>query len=207
MYASADVERVRRVRPPEIRGRYMQTFLDAVEDLPAADVRAIREEMTEAVWRQIRDVNAFGWLPIEVNLVATHALVNRLGPRRSDEFFKQLLFTTWQTPLLRGLISAVLRVVGRDPTGYLAWIGKGFDLMFRNCGTWRVIEKDKLGRAIVEVVGLPPQYAEDRIWLQSVASALSALFLLARCEGAVSFRVSESGEGNAIYQLRWTPPQ
>lgn len=191
---------------PLVRARYMQTFLDMVERLPAEEARAIRTTIGEDVWHEVRQAGALSWLPIRLNLVATHAVATNLDSRRTHEFFRSFMLSSFETPLLNGLISAVTRVAGPNPARYLEWVSKGFNVLFKNCGTWRVVERDDAGFATIEVAGLPPAYSTDRTWLTTVSSALHALFAVAHCEGAVTIRDTHEGEGRVAFRLRWTPP-
>lgn len=190
---------------PLVRARYMQTFFDMVERLPAEDARAIRSTIGETVWSDVRAAGGLSWLPIQTNLLATHAVATNLDSRRTHEFFRGFMLSSFETPLLSSFINAVTRVAGPNPARYLEWVSKGFNILFKNCGTWRVVERDDAGTATIEVVGLPLAYATDRTWLMTVSSALHALFTVAKCEGAVTIRDSDEDTGRVAFRLRWTP--
>jgi hypothetical protein len=189
-----------------VRARYMQTFLDMIERLPSAEARAIRAEIGDATWSEVRKASALSWLPIRTNLVATHAVAAHLDGKRTHEFFLEFMLSSFQTPLLNGLIKGVLRIAGKSPARYVEWVSKGFNLLFKDCGTWSVVERDEGGFATIEVVGLPNACATDRIWLGTVSSALHALFVIAGCDGAVTFREADESIGRVAFRLRWTPP-
>jgi hypothetical protein len=76
--------------------------------------------------------------------------------------------------------------------------------MYKDCGDWRVTERGE-GSASLEVLGLPPEFVKDRVWLESTASALGAIFILVRVEGAAVLRETDLAAGRAVYRLRWTP--
>jgi len=181
----------------------MQTFAAHMESLPATDRDAIRGAVQPEVWASIEGTNPFGWIPASTNLVCTRAVAARLGPRRTQQFFAGLMLSSFETALMKGLVAAVVRVAGRDFAQYLGWVSKGFGLMYKDCGDWAVTERAQ-GSATLEVRRLPPDFALDRVWLESSASALGALFTLVRIEGAVVLREVDAREGRAAFKVRWS---
>ena len=181
----------------------MQTFAAYIDQLPPAERYAIREAVPAETWTSIERTSPLGWLPAATNLVCTHAVAARLGSRGTHEFFANLMLSSFDTALLRGLVTAVVRLAGRDFAQYLNWVSKGFGLMFRDCGDWKVIERGE-GSASLEVRGLPLDFAKDRVWLESTASGLGALYDLVGIQGAVVIRETDPARGRAVYRLRWS---
>lgn len=191
-------------RNPGVRGRYMKTFLEAVDRLPDSDSEQVRAR--EPKWvKEVEKAGIISWLPLESNLALTRAVAHVLGPKRTHEFFEQLGFESFQTPLLKGLVRSVVAMVGHDPGRYMEWMQKGFSLIFRDAGTWRVVEREPT-LATLEVRALPDACFEDDIWLDSVASSLNALFRLAKCDGSVNVRVRDRRRGHAVMRAVWNAP-
>lgn len=189
---------------PGVRGRYMKTFLEAVDRLPKVDAARIRE--SEVSWvAAIENAGIISWLPIEANLALTRSVAHVLGPKRTHEFFEGLGYSAFQTPLMRGLVRSVVAMVGHDPGRYMEWTQKGFALIFQKAGVWRVIEREATS-ATLEASGLPDQCFEDDIWLDSVASSLHALFRLAHCDGSVNLRRRDRRRGHALFRAVWNLP-
>jgi hypothetical protein len=180
----------------------MQTFLAHVDRLRPLQRDEIYALVGNDAIGSIRSAGPLGWLPVQINLKLTRAVAETLGSRDAHEFFCGLMLKTFDSVLLRGLVQAVLRIAGRDLNAYLGWVSKSFGMMFRQCGDWTVRDQDT-GAATIQVVGLPVELVEDRIWLTSVASSLSALFRLAELEGAAILREVVPPEGRASYRLRW----
>ncbi len=180
----------------------MKTFAEHVERLPELDRRHVSAEVPTAFFREIAESGTFAWLPFEYNLVLTRAVAAALGTRRTHEFFVSLMRASFETPLLKGLVEAVLRLKGNDPSVMLQWVSRGFELMFKDAGAWSVVER-KVGAASMEVSGLPAAAVRDRVWLESVASALSALYLLAHVRGVTVIRDVDVERGRAEFRLRW----
>lgn len=190
-------------RQPSVRARYMQTFLRHIDRLEADDSRAIREAVSPETRIAIETAGLLGWLPIRMNLDATHAVAGRLGVDRTHRFFHDLLLATTETPLLRGFVQAVLRVAVSDPGLYLPWVARGFDLVFRDAGRWTVLEREP-GWALLELRGLPKECVTDSVWLRSVASSLSGLLDLTNIVGTVVVREADVKTGAATFAARWT---
>jgi hypothetical protein len=195
----------RRTLPPPtayVRGRYMKTFVAHLEQLPEMDRKRIAAAVPDSFFHEIDESGMFAWLPFDRNLVLTRAVAGELGPRRTHDFFLSLMLASFQTPLLRGLVEAVLRLKGNDPTVMLQWVSKGFELMFKDAGTWRVVDRESRAAAL-EVLGLPADAVRDRVWLDSVASSLGALFTFADARGVVVVRDVEPERGRVVFRMRW----
>jgi hypothetical protein len=180
----------------------MKTFVEHIDLLSAADRERLGSNVPDAIWTDVEEAGNFAWLPIEHNLVITRALAEALGPRRTHDFFVELMLSTYRTPLLKSLVDAVLRLRGNDLGVMLQWVSKGFDLMFKNVGTWRVIEREPTS-ACLEVSGLPAVVVNDRVWLDTVCSSMSSLFSLARVTGLAAIRDVDPSRGKAVIRLRW----
>lgn len=181
----------------------MQAFAAHVARLPEQDRSQVRSLVQNGVWDKIAGAGSLTWLPLEVNLACTHAVAATLGRDRAHEFFRSLLLSTFKAPPLQGLVGAVVHKLGKDPGASLFWVARGFDLMFEHCGTWRVIDRTAK-QASLQVSGLPFLIASDTVWIQSVASALSALFVIARLEGTATVRNADSNMGRVTFFLHHT---
>jgi len=180
----------------------MKGLVEQVKRLPASDRARIEGVIPEAVFREIEETSTFAWLPFEVNLRVTRAVAESLGPRRAHEFFLDLMKASFEGPLLKSLVDAVLRLRGNDPTVMLQWVSKGFELMFKDAGTWSVVDRGE-GAASLEVTGLPQEARSDRIWLESVSSSLTALFGLADVRGVTTIREIDEARSAVVFRLRW----
>ena len=179
-----------------MRARYMKTYAAEIDALPEP-----LRTMTE-VWLAIASCPAFGWLPFDYDVELTRAVSVALGPRRSHEFHRQTLLRAFKSPLLKGLVDSVVRVFGLDVGTFLNWVSKGFDLMFQGAGRWKVVERSSVA-ATLRVTGLPRTAVEDVTWLESLGSALTALFVLAGVDGASTVRDVDIEKGAASFRLRW----
>ena len=181
----------------------MQTFVAQIGRLPPEDARAIRAKVPAEVWQRIESAGMLSWLPMDVNLVCTHAVREHLGPKRAHEFFRDLLRVTAESPLLRALVETVLRVTVVDPGLYLASLPRGYALMFRNVGKWEVLERVP-GRAVLELRELPADIIADRVWVESVASSLCALHDLGNLEGQAGILEVDPNARRVTFRIEWS---
>jgi hypothetical protein len=180
----------------------MQTFAKAIDRLPAEDRDAIRAAVPAETWAAIDAAGLLAWLPLDTNLTCTRAVANRLGPERSHRFFRELLMAAIDTPLLRGFVQGVLRVAVADAGQYLPWLARGFELMFRNAGTWSVLEREP-GWALLQLGGLPRESATDLIWIKSAAASLLGLQDFMGLDGTAVVHEVDVKARTVTYACRW----
>jgi hypothetical protein len=159
---------------PRVRGGYMRLYAAHVGRLPKAEADAILASIPAEARQAIGGVGLFGWLPYAVNLAYTQATSAILNETQAREFHRGLLVHASRSPLLNSLVSSVLRVTVTDPSLYLAWLPKGYALLFANVGSWHVVER-RPGHAILDLLKLPSEAFTTPGWLQSVGGSLSGL--------------------------------
>jgi hypothetical protein len=89
----------------------------------------------------------------------------------------------------------------KDPVLYIPWVGRGFEIMFREVGKLTVEER-RPGALFTELSGLPPECVADSCWLESVASACCALSDLVGLQGIVQLDAMDAAARRAVF--RWT---
>jgi hypothetical protein len=188
---------------PQVRVRYMQTFLAHVRRLdPGARDAVLAETGTETVAAIDANRSFFAWLPAETNLDATRAVAHRLGPRQTHQFFVCLQEHTLETPLFEWVQRNAEILLGPDPARRLKWIAKAYGIMFNDAGTWEVAHVEET-MARLEMVNAPAVMLHDRLWLDSVASSLHAAFPGGPAQTSVKLVGSWPEVGRAEYRVRW----
>ncbi len=176
----------------------MTTFMQHVAALNEA--AKIREAIgAERMARIARSTSFFDWLPVEDNLVATRAVADALGPRRTHDFFAALQYAELDTPLF-SWVRTLTPTLEKHPERTLGWVAKGYSMMYRNAGTWRVVEAEAKS-ATLEMVDLPDVMTADSVWLASVGSALHAVFRVSNVDGAVTMAETRP---RPRFRFRWT---
>jgi hypothetical protein len=183
---------------PEVRGRYMSTFVQHVDAL--AERAKIRDAIGEERMKRIeRSTSFFDWLPVEENLVATRAVADAIGARRTHDFFVALQYAELATPLF-SWVRMLTPTLDKRPERTLGWIAKGYSMMFRNAGTWRVIEVEK-STATLEMLDVPEAMTSDGVWIASVGSSLHAVYRVSNVDGAVTLAETKP---RPRFRFRWS---
>ncbi len=191
------------VQGPAVRARHMKNLLASIERLPPEERERVATLVPEPLVRAVADATSVDWLPLETDLVVTRAVHGALGDARFCVFFRDQLLEAFSGPLLRVIVDAALRVFRVDATSFTSWVGRGWGLLFRDCGVWTV-ERAGAGMARLRIEALPAACVHDEIWLRSVAHSLDAFWALARTEGECACVGRELARGVATYELRWT---
>ena len=187
---------------PGVRARHMKNLLASIDRLPPDESGRVRALVPDPLARAVADATSIDWLPLEVNLVVTRALHEGLGDARFYRFFRDQLVEAFSGPLLRVIVDAALRVFRVDATSFTSWVGRGWGLVFRDCGAWAV-EGAGPGMARLRIEALPGACVEDEVWLRSVAHSLDAFWVLARTQGECAYAGRDVARGVATYALRW----
>lgn len=187
---------------PAVRARHMKNLLDLVARLPPDEAERVGALVPEALARSVADATSVDWLPLDANLVVTRAVHGGLGDARFYRFFRDQLAEAFSGPLLRVVVDAALRVFRVDATSFTSWVGRGWGLVFRDCGAWTV-ERAGPGVARLRIEALPEPCVSDEVWLRSVAHSLDAFWVLARTQGECAYAGRDVGARVATYELRW----
>jgi hypothetical protein len=187
---------------PQVRARYMQSFVKGLGRLTAEDRDAIAAGIAPGTLEAIAAAPVLGWLPFSVNVDCTKVVAARLGRARADAFFRDLILEVTDSPLLHGFVRSALRVTFPDPGMYLPWLGKGWELLFRDCGRLSAKRKGTAG-ALIELRGLPLEALSERVWIDRVAISMSALAGLLEFDATVSTTSVEVETGTAIFVATW----
>ena len=131
--------------------------------------------------------------------MATRAVADVLGPRRTHDFFVALQYASFDTQLF-SWVRKLTPTMHERPDRALGWIAKGYGLMFRHAGTWEIVEVGD-GAATLEMVDVPDLMTKDVAWLASVGSSLHAIFRVAGVDGAVTLAAERA---RPRYKFRWT---
>jgi hypothetical protein len=185
-----------------VRARHLKSIVDAIVALPPGDAQRVLARVPEPTRRAVADATSIDWLPIRLNLELADAVHDALGAPRYHRFFLECQLTAFSGPLLKLVVEAGLRVLRLDAPAFVGWIGKGWNLVFRECGTW-VTEAALPGEAQLRLERLPAECARHAVWLRGVGHALDALWPLAGTTGAFTLVGHDPDACTATYRLAW----
>ena len=187
---------------PAVRARHMKNLLASIDRLDPDESERVRALVPGSLAEAVADATSVDWLPLDTNLVVTRAVHEGLGDAHFYRFFRDQLVEAFSGPLLRVIVEAALRVFRVDATSFTSWVGRGWGLIFRDCGAWTV-EGAGPGMARLRIEALPEACVQDEVWLRSVAHSLDAFWVLARTQGECAYVGRDVARGVATYELRW----
>jgi len=161
--------------PPQVRARRLKSAVEALASFPEggealsllpADVRA-----------DIERVPGEGWLPLERDVVLSHAVERALGHEAAHAFARADGLRTFQGPFFRALADGTRQNTQGDLWELSRWMARAFWLAFRGCGRWQLGASDDRVRRM-RIVEVPALCLADGVWLRRTVGALAALPLL-----------------------------
>lgn len=188
------------IAEPLCRARHLKSVLEFTRQLPQADQQKLRQRVGQERLARIAEAASSDWLPAQVDFALTRSIHDVLGPDRTRIFFHDHQLRSLHGPLFRIMTEAAVKLFGPRLDRWARWIPKGWNLVFRHCGRWRVASASP-GWILCVVEDLPSQCSEDRVWLSAVAGSMSALLDVVRCSGTFLFTGWE--KGSARYEMRW----
>lgn len=199
---------------PAVRASYLRLLLSACDEF-GPPAMAIREQIGDTHLTSIECAGPLVWLPIEADLALQRALAEVLGVERTREFVLARTRQFMAGSLVQNLVQTAVELFGLDPGSLARMIPRGWGLLYRECGSWRVtrsLDPDrKRAREWREVelrlVGLPRHCADESAWVTAVGTVQHALLLLtgrSDGEGEVELLDCMLGEpAQLVYRVAW----
>jgi len=179
----------------------MKTFMAAVDKLGAERSSAIRGRVDPQSLRSIELAGSLSWLPIDINVAVTGAVMTELSPEDSKAFFRDMVLDNFETPLFAGLIRASIRLLGLEPKAMAKMIGRIVGIMFRDNGEWSTSGR-RHDHAILSIRGLAPA-CRNQMWVDSVQHCLSAFHPFVKVSGDVMLSHLDLVAGDVDFEIRW----
>jgi hypothetical protein len=185
---------------PEVRCRHMKLFLECVDEDPArADLRAA---LSAEDVRLVEESAPVAWLPVAVNVRATETVWRVLGKGAREAFFQRLGGHDFDSTLLKSIVATAIRLFGVEPLRLLEWVPRGWPQIFRD-ESKIVVKAEGPRRALVTFESLPPELAQSRAWVESVAASMSAFFKPTRKQGTVQVAEASAKDRRMVLAFEW----
>jgi hypothetical protein len=184
---------------PAVRARHLKTKLDLLSRWPGG--RQALARIDAGIRLEVNGAHGMDWLPLADDIAITQAAHEALGPSSAESLWSELMQLEMDGLLFGPITRAALQSPRSWKHGWADLLCKGWQLAFRNCGRWRV---RPIGpRALdLRLERLPEACVGDRIWVTSVASALSAVHRFLQNQG--TFRLcGVEPPGTALYRSTW----
>ena len=188
---------------PAVRARHLHQWLVLVDrseepwrtrffDAIPADVRAA-----------IDGASPLTWVPVDLHVALAEVLKSTFGIARAHEYYRRAFASNLDSPLLGGLVTTGIRVLGLTPKAFVRWGHKGWEMSFRDCGD---ITGELLGpaRARLTYLALPPVCAASDAWIDSALGTVYGMYDVTHVDGVARLDKRERASGRIVVELEWT---
>jgi len=161
----------------------MEVFLELGDATPAlaAPFRAALGPDAEV----IEQAPAIAWLPLAVNVRATHAVMAMLPAGEAEAFFRALMLQGFETPFLKPVVTLAIGLFGLDVGSFVKMVPRGWTQIFADAGAPAHVDRGSRW-ATLDMVDLHPSLADDDgRWATSVAWSMGSLIAMAKTSGSV----------------------
>ncbi len=163
--------------------------------------RVVREALGAELVATIEASPRLRWLPLQIDIRMTHLVYEHGGDEVLRARCQQALLASGETPLMRGFITAGLRIFRGNPGSLFKLARRGYSQIYRNAGSLEVEPRDDTS---VFLVGqdFPDIIRSDRIYLQGVGEAIAAVtsFVRFRCTSTL-----QRDAGSVRWVMQWRP--
>jgi len=185
-----------------ILASFVQSTLDAADRADASLGTRLRARLRPQTLRLVEDAASIAFLPVALDVEVTECLFAEAGEPRAREVMYENLASTFEAPVLSSLVSAAMRLLGRDPARLFRWSPKVWGQLYRDAGELRWFDGGPgAGRLVYE--GLPATVVASRPYLIGVEAALGACFGLMEVDGVVRIGEVDAAQRRVVYQLGW----
>jgi hypothetical protein len=150
----------------------------------------------------IRSASWFDWLPLEFDIELAHAVAKVLGPAKDRERACQSVLLAFQSPLLRPFLIGVEKVFGLQPGPLIRQSTRAFQAVFREAG-WMAYAVGQGNQRVLVWSEVPALVLEDRLYLDAIAGAYEALFVLCKLDGSVAVAAIDLARHRAELWFSW----
>jgi hypothetical protein len=184
---------------PAVQASYMKNLLAALAALGRlGPVEAADPELVGEVEASAR----LTWLPVALNVRTVEAVTACFGEQRGLDLLAECVYRQFDTPLWKKFVGGAMKLLGTDPGLLGRFLPEALGLVFRECGRWRIENTDEC-ELTLDVEGLPAPLAAHRLWLRSLATGMTPLFVLCGRDGVSELVEVDPHARRARYRLRW----
>ncbi len=174
-----------------MRSGYFKRGVKALSAVSADEreriLSAVRVETLQAIERDV-DV---GWVPLRVNADFTESVYRVLGAGGTRAYGRRVGNSSFDTPILRGIMDTTIRLLGIGPKGLFKVMRRSWSAVYRNCGEVDVVAAT--GNEVRLLLRDPPPLMRAASYLESIGGGLEATFDFCAVEGAVKAEARTEG--------------
>jgi len=186
---------------PEMSAEQLKENLFALLVLGNDTASRILADLPPQHLRRIEQAGRAEWLPIEIELTLTRAILAEVGEEGLRQWSSAALKRSLDSSLFRPLLDTAVRLFGLSPQGLFKMVPQGWKRAFRDAGELTV-QPEGPDTLHVDLVGLPEEL-RDRSFVLTIGTCMYALFDACKVTGQIQVVAPPPGIG-ARYRVSWT---
>jgi hypothetical protein len=124
---------------PLVRANWSKSTLRHLRRFPEEKRDAVRREIGNDTLSQIRSAGVLSWLPAEHHARIFDAIRNVFDEAGAVAFWRDVMLTNLDQPLLRPLVQGGLRLFGGTPYSLYRMSPHAWSLVTRDCGAHSIV--------------------------------------------------------------------
>ena len=185
---------------PRIRAGVVQANLESLADLGSGVEAAVVDALGPDTMEEIERTTRIGWLPVEVDVVMSNAVLMKAGRDATVAWVRATLEATFASPLYANFVGPTLRLFGFGPEGMLKMAPRLLGQTYRDLGRLEVLGTTP-GERCVRLTGGPGIIVDDDMYLWGLGECIRAALLVVDVRGEAEHR--RVGPGHAEWHIRW----
>jgi hypothetical protein len=179
---------------PLVRASYAKTVVGGIKRRPDAERDVLLARLGDAMRGEIRDYGMLEWMPAARFAQLATAVLETLGPSGAKDFWRANLLLSLERRLLSPLRLGAVAIYGNSPRSLLKMTPQAWELVSKDCGTCRVVDRPPSG-LVLAFDELPPELCIEamlQLWSGGCESCIERMSFQgsARVEGSFSARGS-----------------
>lgn len=185
-----------------MRAKILQHWLTFAEGYDSGSAARLAPLLPAQKRASIRDAASLAWLPMALDIEVVDAVAEAMGPKRYSAFARAFFLEIMPRPPLSALFDLGTKLMGLSPESFLRWWSKGWDAVYRDCGTVRsVFDGSSRGRLVFE--NMPRMCVESEAFVESMVCAAYGIYALAGTSGVVRVGALDAKAGTIELVLEW----
>jgi hypothetical protein len=192
-----------RATAPEIRANWTRILLDHYERrLPAEARAAVDAALAPERRARLERAGPLEWLPADVHMTILPAPLAVLGREAYRSFWRRLMIESYDLPLFRSFVQGAVSVFGTLPAQIFRVVPRGFGLIARGCGEFRVQVAANQRVVALTWDGVPEPLRRDDAFAVAWAGTLESVLDLTSTHGRVTLTVKSPSVVEYAVELR-----
>ena len=174
---------------PSIRASAVRDALTFLDDFEHGAQRRVLEQVPAASRSVIESTPGTSWISIEHDHYTVDAIIDLFGRERAICYWRDLVATLVNRPLLSGFVSNLIRLLGREPVSVVRGFAKAWPLVYRDlCEPQLIATSD--GQPTIRFANLASELRRYPNYLDSWYGACQGFAHIAQVRGHVQFEVA-----------------